>query len=542
MQLTVPQRTQPESGSFPTDPEGVTQWLRGLQPLESDTDAREFYRGLKHSNRLHNNVDQRRAVLSCFIPVLRELQSHLSEFSQAQPLPLSKEFSRSARLTDALYREEAFAFKILLSESNTPLADDAGRAMQALARQAESVSHTYQRIPDSLILDAHQLYVLAEKHALLTGSRGSDMLSLEDHYRFILLLSIADLSQQRARQIPLLLDFLKSCIRDIHIEKDRDLQTLALYDFAVNVAYGAKPEPALSILVKDISNIRWFSIAPVLYRIDTYSARLRAPSTTSLGSDTLERQSLARLHVALSRARHRRSSRKVLFESQRVVFGHKEVCAHLLYQLEEKTSRDTSNWKVINSSAQGLCIQNSHCRAGLVQVGELVSITDPVVPLRAEDASKSSKLNASLGVVRWVRAFGTGTGSRFGSGSANSVLSAGSGSNKDGIVMGDEVLARSVLPVRVLRDERNPIEQVNNGSSALDSNEDIGVGENALIVACKVKNTILQTLLTPSFLYQSGDRLTATQGGRSRKMQLQNCLQTNGLFSQYSLVDVATDE
>ena len=114
MQLTVPQRTNAETGSFPTKPEGVTRWLTALKPLESDADAKEVYRGLKHSNRLHNDVDQRRAVLSCFIPVLRELQTHLSELCQAQPLPLSREFSRSARLADALYREEAFAFKILL--------------------------------------------------------------------------------------------------------------------------------------------------------------------------------------------------------------------------------------------------------------------------------------------------------------------------------------------------------------------------------------------------------------------------------------------
>jgi len=521
MLLTVPQRTQPESGSFPTNPEGVTQWLQGLQPLESDSDARELYRGLKHSNRLQNDVDKRRAVLSCFIPILRELQTYLGELCQAQPLPLSREFARSSRLTDALYREEAFAFKILLSESKTPLADDAGRAMQALARQAESVIHTYQLIPDSLIRDAHQLYLMAEKHALLTGSRGSDLLSLEDHYRFILLLSIADLGQQRARQIPLLLDFLKTCIRDMNIEKNREKGTLALYDYAVNVQHGARPEPAMSLVGNNPSDVRWFSIAPVLYRIDTHSALLRAPETRSLGSDTLERQSLARLHVSLTRARQRRSSRKILFESQRVVFGHKEVCAHLLYQLEEKTSHDTSNWRVVNSSAQGLCIHNAQCRAGVVQVGELVSITDPVVPLRAPDTLKSSKLDASIGVVRWVRSSG----------------STSSGTRHNGIIMGVEILARSVLPVRVLRDERDPSKHASERALTLDENQDLGVGENALIVACKVKNNVLQTILTPSYLYQAGDRLTASQGGRSRKMQLRNCLQTNGLFSQFSLVD-----
>ena len=522
MQLTVPQRTRAENGSFPINPEGVARWLKRLNPLVSNSDAKEIYRGLKHSNRLQNDADQRRAVLSCFIPVLRELQSYLAELTQAQPLPLTREFSRSARLADALYREEAFAFKILLTQSPTPLADDAGRAMQALARQAEAVVNTYQRIPDALIHDAHQLYVLAENHDLLSGSRGTDLLSLEDHYRFILLISIADLNQQRARQLPLMLDFLKTCIRDIYIERARTKESLALYDFAINVELGAKPAPALSLLNDVSENIRWFSIAQVLNRIDNYSAGLRAPSTTSLGSDTLERQSLARLHVALSRAKPRRSPRKTQFDAQRVVFGHKEVCAHMLYQLEEKTIPDTANWRVINSSIQGMCIQNTQCRAGLVQVGELISVTDPVVSLRAATSSKSSKLDATLAVVRWVRSTST--------------------NGTEGIVMGVEILARNVMPVRVSRDTRNSRHHTNNSTTRLNSNPEVEIGENAMIVACKVKNAVLQTLLTPAYMYQSGDRLTASQGGRSRHMQLRNCLQTNGLFSQYSLVDVAASE
>ena len=109
--------------------------------------------------------------------------------------------------------------------------------------------------------------------------------------------------------------------------------------------------------------------------------------------------------------------------------------------------------------------------------------------------------------------------------------------------MGVEVLARSVLPVRVLRDERNPVMARDPLSPTAPEDDpsdvNLGIGENALIIACKVQNAILQTLLTPSFLYQAGDRLTASQGGRSRKMQLQDCLQSNGLFSQFSLVDVS---
>ncbi|ASJ70148.1 hypothetical protein [Granulosicoccus antarcticus] len=513
MQLTVPHRTVADTGSFPVNPDGVAAWLKDLRPLEAESDAREVYRGLKHSNRLHNDVDQRRAVLSCFIPVLRELHVHLSELSHAQPLPLTREFSRSARLRDALLREEAFAFKILLSDSKEPLADDARRAMQALARQAESVAHAYRRIPDALIQDAHQLYALAEEHLLLSSRQGSELLSLQDHYRFILLVSVADLTQQRVRQLQLVLDFLRTCVADVYIEKGREKTTLQSTDYAINLRQGSRPEPALSLLSDVADQIRWFSIAPVLYRIDKYSSRIRPNPTGVLGNDVLERQSLARLHVALSRTRHRRSCRQILHEPRRVVFGHKEVCAHLLYRPDETPAPEETTWNIINQSSQGMCLASAQCRAGLVQVGELISVTELNKPLRGPDERESSKINALLGVVRWVHARGT-----------------------EGICMGVEYLATSLLPVNVTRNtliNRHDIDQM--AADAVQEPE--SVGENALIIACKVQRTVMQTILMPSYLYQSGDRLLASQGDRSRQVQLRKCLQANGLFSQFSLTD-----
>lgn len=522
MQLTVPHRTVADTGSFPVNPDGVAAWLKDLRPLESEADAREVYRGLKHSNRLHNDVDQRRAVLSCFIPALRELQNHLSELSHAQPLPLTRAFSRSARLRDALLREEVFAFKILLSDSKSPLADDARRAMQALARQVESVAHAYRTIPDALIQDAHQLYAMAEKHKLLSSQQGSELLSLQDHYRFILLVSVADLAQQRVRQLQLILDFLRASVEDIHIEKTRDTRELQATDYAINLQQGSRPEPALSLPGSQPEAIRWFSIAPLLYRIDKHSSSIRPNPAGLLGSDTLERQSLARLHVALSRMRHRRTPRRIVHEPHRVVFGHREVCAHLLYRPEETPALEESGWESVNMSVQGMCLANRQCRAGLVQVGELISVTMPNQPLRAASDSASSKINALLGVVRWVRADG-----------------------KDGIVMGVEFLATSVLPVRVTRDDppsAHPADRSAGGDTGTLARDPATVpatvvGENALIIACKVQRTVLQTMLMPSYLFQSGDRLTASQGGRSRKVQLRKCLQANGLFSQFSLTD-----
>mgnify|MGYP000332739163 CR=1 FL=1 len=521
MQLTVPQRTVADTGSFPVNPDGVAHWLASLRPLESEADAREIYRGLKHSNRLHNDLQQRRAVLSCFIPVLRELYVHLADMTQAQPLPLSREFFRNARLAESLLREEAFSFKILLSDSQPPLADDARRAMQALARQTEALAHAYRPVPTALIKDAHQLYALADKHQLLSAGQNRDLPSLQDHYRFILLVCIADLAQQRVRQLPLLLGFIKTCVPDIQIEQPGEAVGSGINHYAVNLELGSRPEPKLSLPGGSATHLRCFSVARVLQRIDSYSARISTKSSGVPGNDMLERQSLARLRMALARTRRRRSARRITSISQRVVFGHKEVCAHLLYRPADTPSNEASGWIVTNLSLQGICIQNNLCRPGLVQVGELISVTEPNTALRSPSAAESSKIEASLGIIRWVQAQG-----------------------ETGICMGIEFIARSVLPVRVLRDEIDPANEAKTVSvsdiTADDIARDIGVGENALIVACKVQHSVLQTMLMPPYLYQPGDRLTATQGGRSRKVQLDKNLQSNGLFSQYSLVDSST--
>ncbi len=514
MQLSVPQRTVADTGSFPVNPEGVARWLAELHPLESEADAREVYRGLKHSNRLHNDVGRRRSVVSCFVPVLRALHRHLSEVSNAQPLPLTREFARSARLLDALLREEAFAFKILLSDSDSALADDARRAMQALARQAESVVHAYRVFPDALLEDAHQLYALAEQHKLLSAHQGSELLSLQDHYRYILLLSVADLSQQRARQLPLVLDFLKQAVSDIHIQRQRLSDSLAPTDYAMDLKQGSRPEPARSLLSVREEDVRYFSIAPVLHRIEQLSNKIKNNSSSVLGSDMLERQSLGRLQLALSRSRVRRMARCVVAEPQRAVFGHKEICAHLLYRPTELPSDGESGWVVTNRSLHGVCLRHTSCRSGLIQVGELVSLTDPDRALIDDnDEMSSGKIEALMGVVRWVR--------------ANSF-------EHNDLSVGIEFLARTVLPVNVTRGDAG---QADKSDSTAEPNNPREIGENALIIACKVQNTVLQTMLLPSFLYHSGDKLLAVHGGRRRRVRLHKLLQSNGLFSQYSLID-----
>lgn len=521
MQLTVPQRTVADTESFPVDPDGVNRWLSKLNPTRSSSDAMEIYRGLRHSNRLHNDLNRRRAVIACFIPTLRELHASLLDICQAQPLPLTAEFLRSAQLLDGLLREEAFAFKILLADSPQPRGDDVRRAMQALARQAEVRIHGFKTIPESLLRDAHQLFELAEEFSLLEIKPDEEHHSTGDHYKLVLLLSMADCRQHRVRQIEPLLEFAREHASAIRIRNKLPTDsTLGTY-VSVHLKHGAKPVPAASLLVDSYKYVRWLSLAPILKRIDVQLAKSRSQDVAVLGAESLDRQSFARLRVTLAHSRQRRTQRSIRHEPKIVVLGHKSICAHLQlnvakaesmsaesstdnmaasYEAMNKVSdamdkQDNDNWILVNHSAQGAALYCQDCRPGVVQVGELVSIEAMDAYLSVHSSGRS---RAMIGVVRWVAAE---------EGSA--------------IRIGIEYLAKGVLPVGISRTHSDDI-----------------VADDAMIIACKVKQAVMQTILLPAYLYQSGDQLTVALNDKSRNVKLNKSLQNNGLFSHFSMQDI----
>ncbi len=431
------------------------------------------------------------------------------EVCQAQPLPLTLEFQRTVQLLDGLLREEAFAFKILLADSQKPRSDDLQQAMQALARQAEVCLHGYKNVPEALMLDAHQLYVLAKNVPLDTTAPSDELIGAEIYYRYLLLLSMVDSKQHRAKQVQLLFDYLRDNAECLQLLDKRPDNKLTVYDFALNSNYGSRPVPAAAIIHPDQDNVIWLNISQLINSIDEQIHQKLTNSSTLLGAESLERQSLVRLRVDLAKSRRRRATRKILFEPYQVCIGHKSISSQLHFEstLHTQTNLDDNlpdefethaPWVVCNETAQGVALFNSDCRSGLVQVGDLVSIKaeDEISSLMPKEKA-TVKSTALLGIIRWL-----------GAGKANS------------ITMGVEYLAKGILPVAIVR---------------TDSGDDID--SDALIVACKVKNSVLQTILLPAYLYQPGDRLTIKLNGKSRNLQLHQTLQSNGLFSHYSLKD-----
>lgn len=506
MQLTVPQRAIADTQSFPVDPDGVNQWLAKLDPNNSFKDAMEVYRGLRHSNRLHNDVHRRRAVIACFIPTLRELHNTLLETCQAQPLPLTDEFFRRARLLDGLLREEAFAFKILLADSPDPQADDVRRAMQALAKQAEARVHGYKTIPEMLLFDAYQLYALAEEFELLDTKPSDESQTTGEHFAFLMLLTVADTQQHRVRQLAPLTSFLRQSAKLLIVTDQNPLHLASTIHLAIHLEHGARPVPAASMTQTE--NVRWLDLSQVLTATDKQLAHARTEHTTLAGTEVLDRHSLARLRFTLARSRKRRSNRVILAEPQQVIIGHKAMCAflHLAASKVQKNSPtgdgpppvlhaiNEEQWTMINQTPQGACLVSANCKVGMVQVGELVSLQSPDASATVTEIGKTS---AMLGLIRWVKA-----------------------SDKTQLKIGIEYLAKGALPIGISRTDSDDI-----------------VADDALIVACKVRDKVLQTILLPSYLYQTGDRLTVTLKGKSRRVVLHKTLQSNGLFSHFSLID-----
>ncbi len=503
MQLTVPQRNVADTQSFPVDPDEVSQWLADLQPVDNSAHAWEVYRGLKHSNRLHNDVNQRRLVISCFIPVLREMHTSLSDLCRAQPLPLTREFRRSAKLLDGLLREEAFAFKLLLADSETPLADDVRRAMMALSRQADALVCGYQKIPKQLLRDANQLYQLAEHHQLLDISADNQQDTAIHHYFYIQCLAILGLQQIRARQMPLLLKFLREISVSAEKLQPKIPTQIGPNDWGLHLHLGAKPTRARYLLHTSDEHTRWFSLSNLLRAIDAERSKIHANRFSSPGADTLEKQTLARLQASLEQTRSRRSPRLIVNKECNATLGHKAICAHLRFKDPQQPQSSTlamqtannAAWIEANTSAQGSLLEHKSCSPGLAQVGELVCISDQQDPAPAK---------ARVGIVRWMR------------------------QTRDvEVALGVEYIARGVLPVSVLR----------SGNRTAFKSE---LADDGIIVACKIKGKTVQTLLLPAYLYQTGDVIVAMQNKQTRTLKLMQSLQNNGLYSHFSLAQVAS--
>jgi len=219
--------------------------------------------------------------------------------------------------------------------------------------------------------------------------------------------------------------------------------------------------------------------------VDNRLARTRTTISMTLGSDTLERQTLTRLSQDLGGNRTRKFARCISYNPISLAFGHQQISNQLLRDVQTETlSADDVcvEWVRVNYSKIGAAFRSIDPRIGTAQVGELVAL-------------KEGDTTTTLAIVRWVHATDDGC-----------------------ISMGMEFLSNGVVPVELARD-----------------NADDGVTDQALIIACRIAGKVTQTILLAGYRFHTGDRLTASQAAKQKHIKLGQCLQSNGMFSQFIL-------
>ena len=401
-------------------------------------------------------------------------------------------FQRASLLLDELLREEANTWKILLAQSETPQLADATHALNALSGQAIAAVQQYRRVPRNCVRDAHQVYAFAESAGLLVREKGARNASdayidaLLNAYANILIITTMDLRQIRAKQLDLTLAFLNDHRDKIRLSQSAPDKIWRNTDCLINLN-SSEPPVAAACYLGNMSDpaVRWLDFSQLMEAVDLRLARTRTTVSMTLGADTLERQTLTRLSHDLGRNRARKIARCISYEPMTLSFGHQQISNQLLREVGDvKLDAEgvSVEWTRINYSKTGAAFRSIDPSIGTAQVGELVAIRDDDV-------------TTTLGIVRWVHATEEGC-----------------------IKLGIEFLSNGVIPVELTR-----------------SNADDGVTDEALIIACRIEGKVTQTILLPGYRFHTGDRLTASQSEKQKHIKLGQCLQSNGMFSQFVL-------
>lgn len=493
MLLALPPQTKPNTGSFPQDRDAVRTWMDALSPVAEPDDAVELLRGLRHSNRLINDPSRRRVVLEEFRPTLNALTANLTQTVTPQPLPMAAPFRRASALLSELLREEANTWKILLAQSEKPQLADAAHALNALHSQAVAAVQQYRQVPRNCIRDANQIYAFADSEGLLERTKGSRDASdayidaLLNAYAGTMAMATMDLRQIRAKQLDLTIAFLGNHRDKVRLNTSAPEKVWRDTDCVVNLSSGERPVPAACYLGNlDDPWVRWLDFTSLMEAVDIRLSRTRTTVSMTLGSDTLERQTLTRLSHDLAGNRARKVARCISYNPVALAFGHQQISNQLLRESDPDVMLDAQDvcvdWTRTNYSKIGAAFRSIDPNIGTAQVGELVAMTE-------------SDTTTTLGIVRWVHASDDGS-----------------------INLGVEFLSNGVVPVELAR-----------------NNADDGITDEALIIACRIAGKVTQTILLPGYRFHTGDRLTASQAEKQKHIKLGQCLQSNGMFSQFVL-------
>jgi hypothetical protein len=204
MKLNIPEQIEPGKDNFPSQPRKLKKWLSNLKLANMGDYTRGIYNGLLRLNRLAVAPKHRLENMEIMREYARYIFDQLHKNFINRTLPLPEKSLKIINLNQAMLSEMAVGYKIIIFEAsnnltkvdNKVLTFACERALHYLSEMLLRSSQVYSDLPAGSWSDIHRIYSYAkskdiEKKKIKNHEVIKDSISIEDHYKQILLFSLA---------------------------------------------------------------------------------------------------------------------------------------------------------------------------------------------------------------------------------------------------------------------------------------------------------------------------------------------------------------
>jgi len=496
--IRAPQQQEFRNPEAILDTGKLTEWLNELPLLNPTPTVRQLMDAVDVINRQQVSDRKRLQLLAAYRKVALQIYPSLT-------LNALKRFSSKESERENIHQQVtlfctniADGYKIiirnLLADSHahkdnllfTPLFC----AIEALSLALLNCYRTYQSTPEFLFQDLHQLYLLAERSALLNYEFESDVTSISASnislmYRQIMILAFLDpfkMPLGAVEQLYQRLSALSEYCNMLSQQPGPDQSGI----FVVDLSSDEAPRAIYKIPAnRNLTIPRVFDTHSLTSKIN---ADITVMKTAQEGKSLIPEEQLLRLLIPPHKEQTTRKAERS--DSQRiakVTFGIDAVYHFLnlrkteLKQILLSSADNAGNyrmepWKVDNESKTGLSLSDQSMTQHDVRVGDIIGLLTERSNLSSTD---SDELCTKIAIIRWIR-------------------------NQDNNVnIGVELIAGNLLPATCYIVDDPDSSQRYAGIFISSSNND---------------NTP-PTLLTPKGIYQRGRMLDITVGEQPMRIE-----------------------